>query len=248
LLVVLAMYGLPSKFAVSLLAGCFLAVNVAYASQRHAPHKPPKTEEVAPEPEPAPPLTLQEMPASPPQVSYQNGQLTIVAKNSTLGDILRAVHTQTGATVDMPGSANERVVGHLGPGSPHDILAQLLNGSHFNYVILGSAADSNKIERVVLTPKPASSSADNAPPPVNVATAPTAAAASEAPVSNQGTPDAESADDDDSSDAQSAGDQAPTQAPVRTPEQLLQELQHQQQLEQQQQQQPQSQPAPAHHD
>ncbi len=233
-----------------------MAANVAYASQRHVQDKPRKAEEAAPEPEPAPPLTLQEMPASPPQVSYQNGQLTIVSRNSTLGDILRAVRAQTGATVDMTGNANERVVGQMGPGSPHDVLAQLLNGSDFNYVILGSAADSNRIERVVLTPKPAASSADSAPAPVNMATVP-AAAVSEPSVSNQATPEAESDDDDDSSDGQSSGEQSPTQAPVRTPEQLLQELQRQQQSEQQQQQQqqqqpqqqqPQTQASPAHPD
>lgn len=242
------MYRFQLKFAIGLLVGCCFAASFAYASQRHAQHKPAKAEEVAPEPEPPPPLTLQEMPATPPQVSYQNGKLTIIAKNSTLSDILQAVHTQTGATVDMPGSANERVVGHMGPGSPHDVLAQLLNGSHFNYVILGSAVDANKIERVVLTPKPASSPENGSPAPVNVAAAPTPAA-TEPPVANQGTPDAQSDDDDDSSDAQPSPEQAPTQAPVRTPEQLLQELQRQQEQQQQQQAQPQpGQPSPPRHD
>jgi len=38
----------------------------------------------------------------PPQVNYQNAQLTIVATNSTLGDILRAVRKQTGAEIEIP--------------------------------------------------------------------------------------------------------------------------------------------------
>ena len=54
------------------------------------------------------------MPAQPPQVRYSRGQLTIVAENSTLADILAAVRSQTGAQVDVPPSATERVVAHLG--------------------------------------------------------------------------------------------------------------------------------------
>jgi len=84
------------------------------------------------------------MPAVPPKVSFSNGMLTIVAQNSTLGDILRAVRTQTGAAVEIPPNATERVVIHLGPGAPRDVLAALLNGSHFNYVMLGSPTNPAK--------------------------------------------------------------------------------------------------------
>jgi hypothetical protein len=80
------------------------------------------------------------MPTSAPQVSFHNDQLTIVAHNSTLGDVLRAVRNQTGAAVEIPANATERVVGRFGPGPARDVLAVLLNGSHFNYVMLGSAA------------------------------------------------------------------------------------------------------------
>ncbi len=100
-----------------------------------------RTAQVAPPPavipQPLVPLTLEQMPASPPQVSYEHGELTIVARNSVMGDILRAVRDQTNAILDVPGNANERVVGQMGPGPPRDVLAQLLNGSRFNYVILG---------------------------------------------------------------------------------------------------------------
>ena len=80
------------------------------------------------------------MPALPPQVHYSRGQLTIVAENSTLADILAAVRSQTGAQVDVPPSATERVVAHLGPGPTRDVLTALLNGTHFNYVMIGSPA------------------------------------------------------------------------------------------------------------
>ena len=69
-----------------------------------------------PQPPPAP-LTPEQMPPTPPQVTYQNGLLTIDAKNSTLSQVLRAVQAQTGASVEMPSSAaNERVMMQVGPG------------------------------------------------------------------------------------------------------------------------------------
>ena len=93
------------------------------------------------------------MPALPPQVRYSRGQLTIVAENSTLADILRAVRAQTGAMVEVPPNATERVVTHLGPGPARDVLAALLNGTHFNYVMLGSPAHPDSVERLILTSK-----------------------------------------------------------------------------------------------
>lgn len=59
-------------------------------------------------------IPLDSIAAVPPQVSFQNNQLTIVASNSTLSDILRAVKKLTGAEIDVP-SAPERVVTRLGP-------------------------------------------------------------------------------------------------------------------------------------
>jgi hypothetical protein len=100
------------------------------------------------------------LPAAPPKVGFQGGLLTIVAQNSTLSDILRDVHKLTGATIDIPPNANERVVTRLGPGAPRDVLATLLNGSSFNYVMLGSDADPSAVASVVLTAK----SSGNTPP------------------------------------------------------------------------------------
>ena len=76
-----------------------------------------------------------------------------MAENSTLADILRAVRTQTGAAIEVPPNATERVVAHLGPGPARDVLAALLNGSHFNYVMLGSAAHPDSVDRLILTSK-----------------------------------------------------------------------------------------------
>ena len=107
------------------------------------------------------PLTPEQRPAAAPLVIYLNGQLSISAKNSTLGDILRAIAAKTGAAIDVPENANERVVSELGPGLPRDVMASLLNGSHFNYVMVGTENDPNAVARVVLTTK--SGKADSGP-------------------------------------------------------------------------------------
>lgn len=99
------------------------------------------------------------MAAAPPQVSYQNGQLTIQSQNSTLGDILAAVRRQTGAQIEVPPGANaQRIATRLGPASPRDVVTSLLNASGFDYVILGSNQAPGSVERVILTGKHAVSS------------------------------------------------------------------------------------------
>jgi hypothetical protein len=112
---------------------------------------------------------LEQQPPTPPQVSYRNGLLTINAPNSTLASILRAVQMQTGASLDVPSGANsERVAMQLGPGRPRDVLHTLLNGSKFDYLILGVVGDPGGIQKVILTPKQAggtSTQASNNPQP-----------------------------------------------------------------------------------
>jgi hypothetical protein len=107
----------------------------------------------SPEPPSGPPK-LEDMSASPPTVDYRNGDLTITAPNSTLSAILEAVRIKTGAEVEIPaGAASERVVGKVGPGAAREVLASLLNGSHFNYVMLGTETDPDSFAKLVLTPK-----------------------------------------------------------------------------------------------
>jgi hypothetical protein len=119
---------------------------------------------------PAPPPTLEQSPPTPAQVTYSNGQLTILAQNATLSQVLRSVQSLTGASIDMPaGTSNERVVGQLGPGQPRDVLNSLLNGTKFNYIILGVNGNPGAVQKVILTtPKPATpvnTAQNNNPPP-----------------------------------------------------------------------------------
>jgi hypothetical protein len=100
---------------------------------------------------------MTQLPAAAPRVTYQNGLLAIAAQNSTLGEILRDVRKLTGASVDMPqGATGERVIAQLGPGAPRDVLALLLNGTSFNYVMLGSTSDPTAVATIMLSVKPSS--------------------------------------------------------------------------------------------
>jgi len=85
-------------------------------------------------------------------VTYANGQLTINAENVTLAALLRLIAEKTGAVIDLPpGTGSERIFEHAGPGKPNDVLTQLLNGSHFNFVIVNSPQDPNAVAQVLLT-------------------------------------------------------------------------------------------------
>ncbi len=124
---------------------------------RHKARKKPTPALVLPPLPPGPlaQVPMDQLPAAPPKVLYNNGQLSIAAQNATLGDILREVHKVTGATIDVPpAGANERVVVALGPGSPRSVLATLLNGTSFNYVMLGSPSDPAAVSEVMLTSRP----------------------------------------------------------------------------------------------
>ncbi len=185
---------------------------------------------------PVPQIPLDSIPAVAPQVTYEAGLLTIVAPNSTLGDILRGVRKRTSADIDIPSSASERVATRLGPAPPREVMAELLNGSHFNYILLGSESDSNALVRVVLVAK---TGPDNppAPAPVQANSTPGQPPVAGAPPE---TPEADAAEES-AEDADQAAAEAEQAAPadqqpgVKTPQQLLQEMQQRQLMLQQQQ-------------
>ncbi len=189
-------------------------------------------------------IPLDTMAPVPPQVSFENGQLTIIAPNSTLGDILRAVHKQTNAEIEVP-NANDRVVTHLGPGPARDVLSELLNGSRFNYVLLGSPEDSARLTRVILVPKTGDAALANgaAGQPGTMQAGNMAQQPPQIPVQQpEAFPDDQSGATDDASADDASADQPadadqqppPDQQGVKTPQQMLQEMQQRQmQLQQQ---------------
>ena len=91
--------------------------------------------------------------AKPPlQVSYQNGLLAISANKATLSEVLYAVQQRTGADISIAaGAEQERVVAEIEPAPAPEVLARLLNGSKFNYLILSAADDPNKLDKVILS-------------------------------------------------------------------------------------------------
>ena len=233
-----------------LLAGvlCLPIAGRADTQSTHRVHKVKKQQPPPPLPSgtqgPVPQVPLDAIPAVAPQVSYQDGLLTIVAPNSTLGDILRGVRKHTSADIEIPPTANERVVTRLGPGPAREVVAELLNGSRFNYILLGSPADASLLMRVVLVPK---NGPDN--PATQTAEAGKPASTADASVAEAPEQDAQEDNSDDNQQDQpvEAEQQAPpTEQPaVRTPQQMLQEMQQRQlQMQQQQQGQPGQPPIP----
>jgi hypothetical protein len=190
---------------------------------------------------PVPQVPLDSLPAVAPQVTYDDGMLTIIAPNSTLGDILRSVKKHTSADIDVPATASERVVTRLGPAPAREVMAELLNGSRFNYILLGSPEDANALTRVVLVAKTGS---DNPPPAASAQAANNPNPAMEPPPTAQPMaegqepePPDDTPDDNANVDQNAADTDQPADQPgVKTPQQLLQEMQQRQLLMQQQQQ------------
>jgi hypothetical protein len=114
---------------------------------------PPVPQEQIPQQAPAP-LSAEQGTPSRHQISYEDGQLTIVAENSKLGDILAAVSERMGADIELPASASdERIWVRLGPGPARKVLAALLGGTDLDYVIQASETDPEGIQSVLLTPR-----------------------------------------------------------------------------------------------
>jgi hypothetical protein len=219
------------------------------ASQHHsAKHNktPAPVQEVAP---PPPPPTPEQMAPVPPNVSFQAGQLSIQSNNATLAQVLRSVQAKTGASFEIPASANnDRVVAQLGPGQPRDVLAALLNGSKFNYIILGSSDQPGSVQKVILTPRQniptTTNTAQNRPTPQAQEPQPDEDYTPPEPVEDNSAnqpqpgafrPGANGPIPGSQNDAQENNGQQ--QQGVKTPEQLLQELQRMQQQQQLYQQQ-----------
>jgi hypothetical protein len=153
------------------------------------------------------------------------------------------------------GANNERVVAQLGPGQPRDVLNTLLNGSKFDYVILGVTGNPGAVQRVILTPRqgsaPTTTAAQNNASP-NAGQGPSS---EEEPQPDEGIPVADTSAENqpEQSPPPPGGFRRPvpgggqpvgepggspfapgeSQNVVKTPEQLMQELQQMQQQQQQ---------------
>jgi hypothetical protein len=100
-------------------------------------------------------------PPVPPTVTMRDGLLTIDAPNSTLSEVLKGVRQATGAVLEGV-SPTDRVAVRLGPGHPREVVAALLQGTPYDYLILGSERDAQAVTRILLT-QSSSSSEPNMP-------------------------------------------------------------------------------------
>lgn len=86
------------------------------------------------------------------EVSYRDGLLGIRANMATLSEVLFAVQQRTGAEISIAaGAEQEKVVTDIAPGPAPEVLAKLLNGSRFNFLILSAADDPRRLDRVILS-------------------------------------------------------------------------------------------------
>jgi hypothetical protein len=86
------------------------------------------------------------------RVQFSNGQLEIHAHDSTLSEVLFQIQKQTGAEIAIPaGTEQERVFVDAGPAPASQVLAELLNGSSLNFVVVGSESDPNVLRSVILS-------------------------------------------------------------------------------------------------
>jgi hypothetical protein len=225
---------------------CLGSVCGADTAQVKHHHKAKKTQPQLPPLPSGPTGPIQQMPLDsmapvPPHVTYENGQLTIDAPNSTLADILRAVRKQTGAEIDVP-EARERVAATIGPGPAQDVMAQLLNGSRFNYVLLGSPQDPKALARVVLVARspsdmanhPAQAAAQPAVDQANADQSQVVDTSNDANDADAAQPVEDNSADQNADQPTTDGDQQQNQPGIKTPQELLQEMQQRQlQLQQQ---------------
>lgn len=196
-------------------------------------NQPPLAPQVNGEPaksmaEPALPENLP--PPTPAQVTYHNGLLTVQATNSTLAGLLAAIRNKTGIQFEgLEAGAPERVAVSVGPAPEGEVLAAILDGSKFDYVVLNRSDSPETVQRVLLTPRGVLA-APGSPPPLAVQgddeqeeqQAPTEGEAQDPPARPPLT--------------QIQSPQAPQNQSSPTPEQLMERLKQMQQLQQQQQQ------------
>ena len=200
------------------------------------PAASPQTQSAVPAPQEAPqaapsvaPSMLQQ-PAQEAQIDFRNDVLTIRANNSSLAAILRQVAVRSGMKVEGLGG-DERVFGSFGPGPPRDVIADLLDGTAYNLVLVGDLNNGAPRE-LILTPTTHGGGVTQSPAPqVNPDEASNEQESQEVPPPPQ-------------AEVPPPGTTPPPTPGVRTPQQLFEQLQRMRTGQQQQQQQPVQQDSP----
>ncbi|WP_433969282.1 hypothetical protein [Tunturiibacter gelidiferens] len=122
---------------------------VAVQTVSTLPATAPTTAPTTPLTPPTPLTPSQEQPKRA-QVTLANGILSVTADNSSLNQILRQISHETGIKI-TGGVTDERVFGHYGPAAPDQILADLLDGTGSNMLLV--ARDGTTPAELILTPR-----------------------------------------------------------------------------------------------
>ena len=107
------------------------------------PSTPPTTESTVP-------LTPAQQQPKRAQVTVANGIVSVSADNSSLNQILRQISHETGIKI-TGGVMDERVFGRYGPAAPDQILAELLDGTGSNMLLVNH--DGGAPKELILTPR-----------------------------------------------------------------------------------------------
>jgi hypothetical protein len=179
----------------------------AHHAVHHHHHAKPAAEVVPPAPVvPPPPPRPAEQPANPASIQFNNGVLTIHAQNSSLVNTLTQIQHMTGLVIDGL-SHDQRMYGQYGPGNISATLSALLDGSGYDFVIVGGGGGLAAPRLILSTPGSVGAPAV-APPPV---------------VNNPDNPPPDTADQPDQPDQPDQTD--PTAPPeAKSPQEIFDEL------------------------
>jgi type II secretory pathway component GspD/PulD (secretin) len=84
-------------------------------------------------------------------VDYRNGEVTVIAEKAELGKVLELLGKKIGTSIEVaPEAAKDLVVAHLGPVTPTQALAELLDGPTLEYIVMGSDDSGHVLQRVVV--------------------------------------------------------------------------------------------------
>lgn len=84
-------------------------------------------------------------------IDYRNGKVSVVAERAELGKLLAALGKKIGASIEVaPEVARDPVVARVGPATPSQVLAQLLDGPQLEYIVLGADNSALGLKRVVV--------------------------------------------------------------------------------------------------
>ena len=119
-------------------------------THRHHRRARPKAPAVSSAPTaPPPPVPPAQQPPNPATIDFSNGLLSVRAQNSSLVAILNQIARQTGLVIEGL-NHDARMYGQYGPGNISSTLSALLDGSGYDYVIVGRGA-SHSPTRLILS-------------------------------------------------------------------------------------------------